>query len=765
MGLIRRAMALRVKYRVSTGKSPRQMIPLSLLGVHPQNRGGVYPQGETVMHLGWSIFKAGFSTEEGNHEGVCVQEKPAVAGTEGPPDGYTSLSTWNTQSVRSAALLKKSFLNSPTISHGTLSHSHLLLVLLSFREGAAWEPPDAHCAKAMGPTGHLSLEAAVAVDPELGTMVRDGLAMEVLSWKIMEDEPDGCSLISQALNKGHQLALRTTELTAVSVLSGHISRFQGDLDAAVVKERLRQELDTFVDEPEFLDVFEFVVNLGAAKGGFVQSLLDFGGRFVDSKQRQLRLVTFAQANQLPLETPRSKIAALMRAYRKNPTRGYCPTLENCWVMARNRDSLLALEQLLHYLVFTCKPAVAGMDADKRQALHANIMCVSAEAFAKCSEPGYAGGGGSSKGDIHKCLLEATLKFYHEMEKFGSEQDPAVPMPRGDTRWLNGWDKVAAPKPAVAGSSPEAKLSPKVIEYDPSTGQPLTRQDTRKATEADAAGRQMEVPWREWAESAPARDLGKEASDQAAVLLVLRSLAAGSLENAKVKILIDPEKKSKVVTASEDMEANALELWPLVPSASRVYARCLDPRRVRVTVCPRSADEETQKAAVAATYYLVPEFKLPALEAVDDEEEGSVWGSWQWTGQESLWPFWAVGRETSAELKKRRLADPTCDLKINVMLAEREFSAVTVGRSGGTSCAITRQVTVPCLTNPEPLKKGETLLWQLPEKPANPKARELTWKDDLAAKARASAKNTAKADAGKAKKRARPSGAMEVDDEV
>ena len=40
LGLVRQAMAYRVKYRVAGGK--RQMY-LSLLGVHPLNRGGVYP--------------------------------------------------------------------------------------------------------------------------------------------------------------------------------------------------------------------------------------------------------------------------------------------------------------------------------------------------------------------------------------------------------------------------------------------------------------------------------------------------------------------------------------------------------------------------------------------------------------------------------------------------------------------------------------------------------------------------------------------------
>ena len=67
-------MAYRVKYRVAGGK--RQMY-LSLLGVHPLNRAGVYPSPETVQNLGLKLLETGFSEDEANHEGVCVQEIPA----------------------------------------------------------------------------------------------------------------------------------------------------------------------------------------------------------------------------------------------------------------------------------------------------------------------------------------------------------------------------------------------------------------------------------------------------------------------------------------------------------------------------------------------------------------------------------------------------------------------------------------------------------------------------------------------------------------
>ena len=73
MGLIRKAMAFRVKFRLEGGK---KMVPLGLLGVHPMNRRGLFPNGERVKSLGLDILKDGFSIDEAQREGVCVEEAP-----------------------------------------------------------------------------------------------------------------------------------------------------------------------------------------------------------------------------------------------------------------------------------------------------------------------------------------------------------------------------------------------------------------------------------------------------------------------------------------------------------------------------------------------------------------------------------------------------------------------------------------------------------------------------------------------------------------
>jgi hypothetical protein len=87
MGLIRRAMAFRVKYRVPNADgSQKRCMALAMLGVHPQNRGGVYPSPETVQNLGVNLLTSGFNADEANHEGVCVQELPVSEQTTDPLD-------------------------------------------------------------------------------------------------------------------------------------------------------------------------------------------------------------------------------------------------------------------------------------------------------------------------------------------------------------------------------------------------------------------------------------------------------------------------------------------------------------------------------------------------------------------------------------------------------------------------------------------------------------------------------------------------------
>ena len=181
-GLVRKAMAYRVKYRLP---GQRRKIPLSRLGVHPQNRGGVYPQPDTVRNLGLKIIIKGFNQSEADHEGVCVEEMPygeraKHSCSDGSP--YEPYADYNISKCDHPYLVK-CFSSLNDIMYGTLSHSHLLLVLLSWLNGAEWKLDDEpNLSKLLNPDGTFNNAAVAACDEDLGRVLRDGLQMEVLSW-------------------------------------------------------------------------------------------------------------------------------------------------------------------------------------------------------------------------------------------------------------------------------------------------------------------------------------------------------------------------------------------------------------------------------------------------------------------------------------------------------------------------------------------------------------------------------------------------------
>ena len=79
-GLVTMAMAWRVKCRLESpaGGAAKHRWPIQIrgLGVHPNNRGGVYPSGLRCQSLLQEVMKAGFSKGEVNRAAVVVEEPP-----------------------------------------------------------------------------------------------------------------------------------------------------------------------------------------------------------------------------------------------------------------------------------------------------------------------------------------------------------------------------------------------------------------------------------------------------------------------------------------------------------------------------------------------------------------------------------------------------------------------------------------------------------------------------------------------------------------
>ena len=136
----------------------------------------------------------------------------------------------------------------------------------------------------------------------------------------------------------------------------------------------------------------------------------------------------------------------------------------------------------------------------------------------------------------------------------------------------------------------------------------------------------------------------------------------------------------------------------------------------------------------------PEYRMPeeSKEELDDAVASHV-RAWDFKGEETLHPFWAVERLTDDERKKAQKGP------FNIKFEEKEYVAVTVGASGGHSIASTFSVVVPVMTTAVAVKKGAELLLEMTKKET--KRKEGSWKTDVAKaekapKARAKAKTAA-----------------------
>ena len=137
------AMAFRVKYRKTTpeGRVLRIKLRIEYLGVHPKNRGGVYPAGVRCQALTQSAFDAGFLVEEFVVNGVAVEEPPAEE-VRSRGDKYVSGSAYNITASKKDPLLATCFQEPfDDVRHTLLGHNHMMLILRAFLTRARWNLP------------------------------------------------------------------------------------------------------------------------------------------------------------------------------------------------------------------------------------------------------------------------------------------------------------------------------------------------------------------------------------------------------------------------------------------------------------------------------------------------------------------------------------------------------------------------------------------------------------------------------------------------
>ena len=277
-----------------------------------------------------------------------------------------------------------------------------------------------------------------------------------------------------------------------------------------------------MDEPEFIEMFDFVISLGAEKIPYVPAYLRFCELFVNQKKRALRLNAFTTVNKIDNRCPRVKVAVLKRAYRKTPSYGYCPSPEPSWCL-KTFAELEPLENVLHYFHVEAKAAVADLfvgDNERHQFL-ANVDCAATEAFLAAPAK-----------KARSAILEACHKYYAQLEASTKPINPS-----------KGWMVFTAPVQPKAVGPPKQALAPKLLEFDVSTGTLLNAQQEKQKD--DKIKRQIHLPWRAWLKSDATLRLGEQKADEDAIMLVLRLLhKEGHTANEYIDVIFDEEKIPK-----------------------------------------------------------------------------------------------------------------------------------------------------------------------------------------------------------------------------
>ena len=276
---IKQSIAFRAKYRVDESKT---MSPL-LIVPHPKNRGGDPVKSLITMHLNATIAVEGYDTIEANSNGVAVQEKPAVAGGPGTffqDDFAQKLKTDPDMLERGEGVVAIA---------SSLSHSHLncgLRNILGGKKGCECPEGSDKCKCASCPIlddkGNYSLVKVEAHDEAWARDCHSGLVWELLSWKMDEEEPEAAQIISIALNKRNEAAMKTGHLEIMATL---VDLCKPDPTGVVLFEPVRDKLidlyGSAVDHPDFVYAFRLVCDAGGAGSRHMNDLHEFTKVYVN----------------------------------------------------------------------------------------------------------------------------------------------------------------------------------------------------------------------------------------------------------------------------------------------------------------------------------------------------------------------------------------------------------------------------------------------------------------------------------------------------
>ena len=562
------------------------------------------------------------------------------------------------------------------------------------------------------------MTAVAEIDDELADVFSRGLRMEILSYRIMLEEPDGASKISQALNLGNDIALATAETTAIAAVSETITfaiansaftaRAARGVAFEAIKSSCKAELRAFTEKEDFVELFDFIVNLGANNADYIPQLVEFLSVWVDSGKKRLSLSAFKEVNKISIDFPRSKVAVVMRAYWKDPDKQkYCPAPESLWSRVQ-ATHMKKLESLLFYFSITLRDAFSSMETRMAQKLKTEASIGAADAFiAYVPQPGKT----APSMNHEEAMLRVTLDM---AEAVVAHLKAPLPAPRGGDEWIDyeavkkkvdeqkAKEKAEAEALAVVTDKKNAPpLQATVIQFD-SDGNALDKQSTRNTgTDKDEV---VELPWKAWISSAVGKDMDLERAFMGTVNLIMHGLhSCDQLREAPVRLEYCTTTKKVRSFATRDIEPGELQVPPCAPGSGSklgndpnkpngqpisviVYNTHTAPEKKRRALQgkqPEGVDGATAVTTTTTTYYIYADTKLPQWEYVADPSilQGNTprRAMQPFDGKEVMHPFWLISRMTDKDLKTKNLdVTPSKKAKFNCEITTIQHGVVTTG---------------------------------------------------------------------------------------
>ena len=148
---------------------------------------------------------------------------------------------------------------------------------------------------------------------------------EMLGWQMELEEPSAASIISVALNKKSEAAMKTSHTEIMNCLGDLCNPRPGNYEVpwVQIRDKMVELYGPAVDHPDFFQAFRLLLDLGGRESPHVLDLREFVSCRVNAKVRKMRFEAYPLVTGYPPDVPKLKVASLKWAYKQETTRGWC----------------------------------------------------------------------------------------------------------------------------------------------------------------------------------------------------------------------------------------------------------------------------------------------------------------------------------------------------------------------------------------------------------------------------------------------------------